>query len=57
MAEDIFCELPKESAIDSKKVCVQLRSYKKCLSVIDNQPLGVSQIVNKIETLIGAVGH
>lgn len=47
----------KEPAIDSKKVCVQLRSYKKCLSVIDNQPLGVSQIVNKIETLFGAAGH
>lgn len=47
----------KEPAIDSKKVCVQLRAYKKCVSVIDNQPLGVSQIVNKIETLIGAAGH
>ncbi len=47
----------KEPAIDSKKVCVQLRAYKKCLSVIDNQPLGVSQIVNKIEALIGAAGH
>ena len=47
----------KEPAIESKKVCVQLRAYKKCLSVIDNQPLGVSQIVNKIESLIGAVGH
>lgn len=47
----------KEPAIESKKICVQLRAYKKCLSVIDNQPLGVSQIINKIETLIGAAGH
>jgi len=47
----------KEPVLDSKKVCVQLRAYKKCLSVIDNQPLGVSQIVNKIETLVGAAGH
>jgi hypothetical protein len=47
----------KEPAIESKKICVQLRAYKKCLSVIDNQPLGVSQIVNKIESLIGAAGH
>lgn len=55
--ETVTTIVNKESAIDSKKVCVQLRSYKKCLSVIDNQPLGVSQIVNKIETLIGAAGH
>jgi hypothetical protein len=47
----------KEPVTDSKKVCVQLRAYKRCLSVIDNQPLGISQIVNKIETLIGAAGH
>lgn len=47
----------KEPATESKKICVQLRAYKKCLSVIDNQPLGVSQIVNKIETLFGAAGH
>ncbi|OAI01340.1 hypothetical protein [Methylomonas methanica] len=47
----------KEPAIESKKVCVQLRSYKKCLSVIDNQPLGVSQIVNKIETLTRTTGN
>ena len=47
----------KKPAVESKKICVQLRAYKKCLSVIDNQPLGVSQIVNKIETLFGAVAH
>jgi hypothetical protein len=47
----------KEPAIESKKICVQLRAYKKCLSVVDNQPLGVSQLVNKIETLFGAVAH
>ncbi|AMK77057.1 MULTISPECIES: hypothetical protein [Methylomonas] len=47
----------KEPAIESKKVCVQLRYYKKCLSVIDNQPLGVSQIVNKIETLTRTTGN
>ena len=55
--ETVTTIVNKDSVIDSKKVCVQLRSYKKCLSVIDNQPLGVSQIVNKIEALIGAAGH
>ncbi len=47
----------KEPTTESKKVCVQLRAYKKCLSVIDNQPLAASQIVNKIETLFGATDH
>ena len=47
----------KEPAIESKKICVQLRAYKKCLSVIDNQPLGVSQIVNKIESLTRTTGN
>jgi len=45
------------AATDSKKVCVQLREYKKCVSVIDKQPAGISQIVNKIETLIESAGR
>ncbi|OAI08742.1 hypothetical protein [Methylomonas methanica] len=55
--ETVTTIVNKEPAIESKKVCVQLRAYKKCLSIVDNQPLGISQIVNKIETLIGAAGH
>jgi len=47
----------KESTIESKKVCVQLRHYKKCISVVDNQPFGVSQIVNKVESLMDATSH
>ncbi|OQW72279.1 MAG: hypothetical protein BVN35_14205 [Proteobacteria bacterium ST_bin11] len=47
----------KEPVTESKKVCVQLRAYKKCLSIVDNQPLGVSQIVNKIESLIRKTGN
>lgn len=45
--------LSKESAAERKEVCVKLRTYKKCVSVIDNQPLSVAQIVKKIEALAG----
>ena len=55
--QTVTTSVSKEPAIDSKKVCIQLRSYKKCLSVIDNQPLGVSHIINKIEALTGVTGH
>ena len=42
----------KESDMNSKRICIQLRSYKKCVTVIENQPLAVAQIVNKIEKLL-----
>lgn len=42
----------KESDMNSKRICIQLRSYKKCVRVVDNQPLAVAQIVSKIETLL-----
>ena len=42
----------KESSTNSKRICIQLRSYKKCVTVIENQPLAVAQIVNKIEKLL-----
>lgn len=42
----------KESDMNSKRICIQLRSYKKCVTVVDNQPLAVAQIVSKIETLL-----
>ena len=42
----------KESDMNSKRICIQLRSYKKCVTVLDNQPLAVAQIVSKIETLL-----
>lgn len=41
----------KESSTNSKRICIQLRSYKKCVTVVENQPLAVAQIVNKIEKL------
>lgn len=41
----------KESNVGSKRVCIQLRSYKKCVRIVDNQPSAVAQIVNKIEIL------
>jgi hypothetical protein len=42
----------KEPTMSKKKICIHLRSYKKCVNVVDNQPLAVAQIVNKIETLL-----
>lgn len=42
----------KESDMNSKRICIQLRSYKKCVTVVDNQPLAVAQIVSKIEILL-----
>lgn len=42
----------KESDMNSKRICIQLRSYKKCVTVVDNQPLTVAQIVSKIEILL-----
>lgn len=44
--------IKKESNTSSKRVCIQLRSYKKCVTIIDNQPSAVDQIANKIETLL-----
>ena len=42
----------KESSTNSKRICIQLRSYKKCVTAVENQPLAVAQIVNKIEKLL-----
>jgi hypothetical protein len=44
--------IKKESNTSSKRVCIQLRSYKKCVTIIDNQPSALDQIANKIETLL-----
>lgn len=41
----------KEPSMSNKKVCIHLRAYKKCVTVVDNQPLAVAQIINKIELL------
>ncbi|MDP3840351.1 MAG: hypothetical protein Q8Q54_15650 [Methylococcales bacterium] len=49
--------IKKESNTSSKRVCIQLRSYKKCVTIVDNQPLAVDQIVNKIETLLRPAHH
>ena len=42
----------KESSTNSKRICIQLLTYKKCVTVVENQPLAVAQIVNKIEKLL-----
>lgn len=41
-----------EPIMSHKRVCIQLRSYKKCVTIIDNQPVAVAQIVSKIESLL-----
>lgn len=47
----------KEPTMSEKKICIHLRSYKKCVTVVDNQPLAVAQIVNKIEALLQPTGN
>jgi len=42
----------KQPSMSRKKVCIHLRSYKKCVTVVDNQPSAVAQIINKIEDLL-----
>jgi len=50
--ETVTTVIKKEPNRSSKKLCIQLRSYKKCVTVVNNQPLAAAQIVNKIETLL-----
>jgi hypothetical protein len=42
----------KEPSMSKKRICIHLRSYKKCVTTVDNQPVAVAQIVNKIEALL-----
>ena len=35
----------------SKQVCIQLADYKKCVTIVDNQPVEAAQLVKKIEGL------
>lgn len=41
----------KLTNISSKKMCIQLRSFKKCVTIADNQPSEAAQLANKIEGL------
>jgi hypothetical protein len=41
----------KQVNMSSKKLCIQLRTYKKCVSIVENQPIEASQLVKKIEDL------
>ncbi|MEQ1600450.1 MAG: hypothetical protein ABL885_01645 [Methylophilaceae bacterium] len=38
----------------SKQLCIQLAEYKKCITIINNQPAVAAQLVKKIEALVGA---
>ena len=41
----------KQVDVSSKKLCIQLRTYKKCVTIIDNQPVEAAELVTKIEGL------
>lgn len=41
----------KLTNISSKRVCIQLRSFKKCVTIIENQPSEAANLVEKIEGL------
>ena len=41
----------KQAGVSSKKLCIQLRSYKKCVAIVDNQPVEAAELVKKIEEL------
>lgn len=41
----------KQVDVNSKKLCIQLRTYKKCVTIIDNQPVEAAELVTKIEGL------
>ncbi|MDP3335131.1 MAG: hypothetical protein Q8S55_24565 [Methylococcaceae bacterium] len=41
----------KLANVSSQKMCIQLRTFKKCVTVVDNQPVEAAQLVKKIEGL------
>jgi len=41
----------KQVDVSSKKLCIQLRTYKKCVTIVDNQPVEAAELVKKIEGL------
>jgi hypothetical protein len=41
----------KQVNVNSKKLCIQLRTYKKCVAIVDNQPVEAAELVKKIEGL------
>lgn len=41
----------KQVNVSSKKLCIQLRTYKKCVTIVDNQPVEAAELVKKIEGL------
>ena len=41
----------KQVNASSKKLCIQLRTYKKCIAIVGNQPVEAAELVKKIEGL------
>jgi hypothetical protein len=42
----------KQADVSRKMLCIQIRSYKKCVSIINNQPVEAAELVTKIEGLL-----
>lgn len=42
----------KQTKENGTRLCIQLRKFKKCVVIVDGQPVGAAQLVNKIERLI-----
>lgn len=43
--------ISNHSLENSKKLCIQLRTFKKCLSTFNDQPVGAVHLIQKIEDL------
>jgi len=41
----------KQVNVSKKKLCIQLRTYKKCVTIVDNKPVEAAELVKKIEGL------
>jgi len=41
----------KITDISSKRLCIQLADYQKCVTIVNDQPADPAQLINKIERL------
>ena len=41
--------ISKQANADGDKLCIQLRTFKKCVTIVEGHPIGAAQIVKKIE--------
>lgn len=41
----------KQTKANGSRICIQLRKFKKCVTIVDGQPASAAQLVKKIENL------